>query len=178
MSKSSTVTPDAVEPVDAQVDQTDQEHHIVVVQEEHEEDTAPLVVQEVPESYTVGEYIGQCKWFSDKIGYGFVTIQNGEHKGKDIFVHYSGIKPLNSNYKTLKKGEYISLDIITGNHGLQAVNIRGILGGSLQCDVLPQSSRAPTPVTENIGRVVHYRNKRYGTGAPPGPPSTPYKNSI
>lgn len=100
------------------------------------EDT-PLVVTEMPSVPVVGQYIGQCKWFSDKLGYGFVTIQNGDHKGKDIFVHHSGIKPLNSNYKTLKKGEYIDLNIVHGVNGLQAVDVTGILGGSLMCDVLP-----------------------------------------
>lgn len=97
-----------------------------------------IVVQEYPEEESkVGDHVGQCKWFSDKLGYGFVTIQSGEHQGKDIFVHHTGIRPLNSNYKTLKKGEYVNLTIITGTHGLQAVNVTGIGGGSLMCDVLP-----------------------------------------
>lgn len=120
----------------------------------------PLVVTEVTDEPKVGEFVGQCKWFSDKLGYGFVTIQTGEHKGKDIFVHHSGIKPMNSNYKTLKKGEYVQLNIITGDHGLQAVDITGIGGGTLMCDVIP-STRAPTTVGT---RQVHYRS--VGNGGP------------
>ena len=82
----------------------------------------------------VGAYIGICKWFNNVYGYGFVTIWAGEDKGKDIFVHHSGIKPLNSQYKTLKKGEYISFDIADGDKGMQAINVRGINGGPLMCD--------------------------------------------
>lgn len=95
------------------------------------------VISPVSDDVQVGEYIGQCKWFNDKLGYGFITVQAGNDKGKDIFVHHSGIKPLNSNYKTLKKGEYINFSIINGDNGLQAVDVTGICGGSLMCDVLP-----------------------------------------
>lgn len=109
----------------------------------------PVVVAELSDTKQPAQYIGQCKWFSDKLGYGFVTIQNGDCKGKDIFVHHSGIKPLNSNYKTLKKGEYIDLNLIEGINGLQAVDVTGILGGSLMCDVLP----APRPVMPNMEHV-------------------------
>jgi cold shock protein len=94
----------------------------------------PVVLQEVKEKEGPGMFIGQTKWFNDKLGYGFVTICNGDDKGKDIFVHHSGIKPLNSNYKTLKKGEYIQFNIIVGMNGLQAVDVTGINAGPLMCD--------------------------------------------
>lgn len=92
------------------------------------------VAMEVKEVETVGKYTGQCKWFNDKLGYGFVTICNGDEKGKDIFVHHTGVKPLNSNYKTLRKGEYIQFNVIDGINGLQAVDVHGIGGGPLMCD--------------------------------------------
>lgn len=97
----------------------------------------PVVVNEVVNDPKVGDLVGQCKWWSDKLGYGFITVQAGEMKGKDIFVHHSGIKPLNSNYKTLNKGEYVNFDVTEGMNGLQAVNVTGIGGGSLICDVNP-----------------------------------------
>lgn len=81
-----------------------------------------------------GPFVGNCKWFNNKIGYGFITVMNGEHKGKDIFVHHSGVQPKNSNFKTLTKGEYIALNIIQGQNGLQAVDVTGVLGGPLMCD--------------------------------------------
>lgn len=108
-----------------------------------ETDDVTMVVDEVNDEPKVGAYIGQCKWFSDKLGYGFITIVNGDHKGKDIFVHHTGIKPLNSNYKTLKKGEYINLNIVNGDNGLQGVDITGICGGSLMCDVIPFTRVTP-----------------------------------
>ena len=82
-----------------------------------------------------GKYTGQCKWFNDQLGYGFVTIIDGDEKGNDIFVHHSGISPLNSQYKTLCKGEYINFNTIQGANGLQAVDITGIKGGPLMCDI-------------------------------------------
>jgi cold shock CspA family protein len=102
------------------------------------QNTADLVVvEEVNSDPKVGEVIGQCKWWSDKLGYGFITAKDGSMVGKDIFIHHTGIRPLNSNYKTLKKGEYINFDILEGDNGLQASNVTGILGGSLICDVNP-----------------------------------------
>jgi len=103
------------------------------------------VVVEVRDESTIGIYTGQCKWFNDRLGYGFVTVVAGSEKGKDIFVHHSGIKPLNSNYKTLKKGEYINFDITTGDNGLQAINVTGVCGGTLMCDVLPSIKLTGVP---------------------------------
>ena len=40
-----------------------------------------------------GSFTGNCKWFNNKIGYGFITVMDGEHKGKDIFVHHTGVCP-------------------------------------------------------------------------------------
>jgi len=106
-----------------------------------------LVVKEEADEVKVGEYVGQCKWFNDVYGYGFITIQSGAEKGKDIFVHHTGIKPLNSQYKTLKKGEYVNFNVVNGDNGLQAVHVTGIGGGTLMCDVLPSVKKTFTPRT-------------------------------
>ena len=47
---------------------------------------------------TVGEYTGQVKWWNDKLGFGFATICEGRERGRDIFVHHTGIRPVSSNY--------------------------------------------------------------------------------
>lgn len=121
------------------------------------------VVTEINNEPKVGEYVGQCKWFNDKLGYGFVTVQSGEKKGKDIFVHHTGICPLNSNYKTLKKGEYVNFDVTEGDNGLQAVNVTGIGGGSLICDVSPQvrynSPSASKQSSENADGFVRVHRR-------------------
>jgi len=126
--------------------------------------SSEVVVLEAREESQVGEQIGQCKWFNDKLGYGFITVQQGADKGKDIFVHHSGVKPLNSNYKTLKKGEYINFDVIQGGNGLQAVNVTGILGGPLMCDVSP-SIKVPM-----MADGLRLRVPRYPPPPPPPPP--------
>ena len=131
------------------------------------------VLDEISENESVGKYTATCKWFNDKLGFGFVTICDGEDKGKDIFVHHSGIKPLNSIYKTLKKGEYINFNIVNGLNGLQAVDVTGINGGPLMCDHVTGKkindfstntnnvSAAPTAMWQQ----VHYKNNRpYSAG--------------
>lgn len=86
------------------------------------------------------EFVGQVKWFNDKLGYGFCMICSpGPDLGKDIFVHHSGINPSTSNYKTLRKGEYISFNVTEGKNGMQAVDVTGVYGGPLLCDVYPVS---------------------------------------
>ncbi len=112
----------------------------------------PVVVEEEHNKLKVGKYVGQCKWFNDLLGYGFVTVCDGDDKGKDIFVHHSGITPLNSNYRTLKKGEYLNFDIINGMNGLQAVHVTGIQGGPLMCDFVVSSK--PTQQTQQTSEVT------------------------
>lgn len=125
----------------------------------------PLVLNEVKECEANGKFIGQCKWFSDRLGFGFITVCNGEEKGKDIFVHHSGIRPQNSNYNTLRKGEYIQFNVINGVKGLQAVDIRGVGGGPLMCDFV--TTRKPPGI---VPRVSRYENV-----PPPPPPSSSSK---
>jgi len=98
------------------------------------EDVVPTIVEEVKDEEKIGDQVGQTKWFNDRLGYGFITICSGDNKGKDIFVHHSGIRPSNSNYKTLKKGEYVQFNTTTGPNGLQALDVSGIGGGPLMCD--------------------------------------------
>jgi cold shock CspA family protein len=81
--------------------------------------------------------LGQVKWFNNKAGYGFITVNEGEHSGKDIFIHYSTIRTTNSQYKYLVQGEYVEFNLVkstTDNHEYQAVDISGIKGGPLMCE--------------------------------------------
>jgi cold shock CspA family protein len=87
----------------------------------------------------VGNSLGQVKWFDNKLGYGFITVLNNEHKETDIFVHQTNIFPLETEYRTLMKGEYVSLNV-SDDSKIQAVNVTGVLGGSLRCDE-PRDSR-------------------------------------
>lgn len=62
---------------------------------------------------------GQVKWFNNAKGYGFVGREDG---GADVFTHYSSIQ--SEGYKTLKEGDAVSFDVIQGEKGLQADNLR------------------------------------------------------
>ena len=97
--------------------------------------------------------IGQVKWFNNKIGYGFITLLNKDDKSKnrDIFVHHMNICPMESNYRTLRTGEYVEFSIeqnCEGEHKEQAVSITGIYGQELLCDFIHRTSnRKKTKVT-------------------------------
>jgi len=60
---------------------------------------------------------GTVKWFNETKGFGFIEQEDGD----DVFVHYSAIK--GEQYKTLKEGEKVSMDIIAGPKGPQASNV-------------------------------------------------------
>lgn len=64
---------------------------------------------------------GTVKWFNDAKGFGFVTPEDGS---KDLFAHFSAIQE--QGFKTLKEGQRVSFDVITGPKGLQASNIRSV----------------------------------------------------
>lgn len=79
--------------------------------------------------------IGQVKWFNSKSGYGFI---NDLKTRDDIFVHHSGLKLENNNiYKILYQGEYVEydVDIKQSDSKKIAVNVTGMLGGQLMCEV-------------------------------------------
>ena len=80
-------------------------------------------------------YTGQCKWFSNKLGYGYVTAMSDTIKGTDFFVHFSDICPTKSSFKTLINGEYINFKLKNNDKGPQASHITGVEGGQLMCDL-------------------------------------------
>ncbi len=61
--------------------------------------------------------IGTVKWFNKQKGYGFIEQQ----EGKDIFVHYSGIK--GDGFKNLQEGDQVEYDVTDGDKGPKAVNV-------------------------------------------------------
>lgn len=88
----------------------------------------------------VMKLIGRVKWFNKKAGYGFITYKEGTTSDEiDVFVHYSGLKVTNSQYKFLVQGEYIEFVLeksTSGPHEFKAVDITGIQGGELMCEVV------------------------------------------
>ena len=83
---------------------------------------------------TVGKHLGRVKWFNSKLGYGFITtnLNSDDH---DIFIHQSNIHPTQSRYRTLREGEYVSLNVSESGETRQAIDVTGVNGGPLNCDL-------------------------------------------
>ena len=83
---------------------------------------------------TEERFQGIVKWFSNRLGYGFLTYKDGEEE-KDMFAHFSRIVTKNdSQYKTLCVGEYVEFGTadVEGKEGvLQADKITGLNGGPI-----------------------------------------------
>ena len=61
---------------------------------------------------------GKVKWFNNQKGYGFVVPEGGSN---DVFVHYSVIQ--GDGFKTLKEGDDVQFEVVSGEKGEQAKNV-------------------------------------------------------
>lgn len=106
---------------------------------------------------------GQVKWFNTKAGYGFITVCDGVHAGKDIFVHYSSIKVVNSQYRYLVQGEYVDFTVVKPesdkDYEFHAVDVGGVKGGPIMCETRRASYDNQPRRTPNVRR---YRSPREG----------------
>ena len=64
---------------------------------------------------------GIVKWFNDAKGFGFITPDEG---GEDLFAHFSAIEM--KGFKSLKEGQKVSYEVVTGPKGKQAANIKPV----------------------------------------------------
>ena len=64
---------------------------------------------------------GTVKWFNDAKGFGFITRDDGQ---KDCFVHHSGIQ--GQGFKSLAEGERVEFDVVQGQKGPAAENVKKI----------------------------------------------------
>ena len=62
--------------------------------------------------------LGKVKRFNKTKGFGFITVD----EGKDVFFHYSEL--VMDGFKTVDEGANVDFDIIEGDRGLQARNIK------------------------------------------------------
>ena len=63
--------------------------------------------------------IGKVKWFNNSKGFGFV-VPDGTTD--DVFAHFSQIQM--EGYKTLKPGQDVEFELVDGDKGKQALNIK------------------------------------------------------
>ena len=61
---------------------------------------------------------GSVKWFNNSKGFGFIV----RDEGGDVFVHYSGIA--GDGYRSLEEGQRVEFEVVDGEKGLQAQNVR------------------------------------------------------
>ena len=64
---------------------------------------------------------GTVKWFSDQKGYGFIALEDGQ---TEVFVHHTAIQA--EGFKTLAEGERVELDVVQGQKGPAAENVRPV----------------------------------------------------
>ena len=69
----------------------------------------------------MAQYKGEVKWFNNVKGFGFL----GREGGADVFCHYSSIQ--SEGYKSLNEGDQVEYDIIQGEKGPQADQVRRVL---------------------------------------------------
>ncbi len=67
----------------------------------------------------MSQHVGSVRWFNNAKGYGFLGREDG---GADVFTHYSAIQT--DGYKSLKEGDAVSFDIIQGEKGPQADQVK------------------------------------------------------
>lgn len=79
---------------------------------------------------------GTVKWFNNAKGFGFILPEGG---GEDLFAHYSSIEM--DGYKTLKAGQAVVFEVVQGQKGMHATQIK-IIGQDKSTGVISKPGSA------------------------------------
>ena len=133
-------------------------------------------------------YQGKVKWFSNKAGYGFITVTKDANNkpddapsdlpdtlvNEDIFIHHTGIKTEKQVYKFLQQDEQVVFKILflsTSKHKYQAIEVSGN-DNSLKCENPKQydrnKQRRKRGTKASQEKVVNSDDN-----SPPAPPPVP-----
>lgn len=109
---------------------------------------------------------GRVKWFNNKAGYGFITVNSeGEWSDKDVFAHHSAICTGEEQYKYLVQGEYVNFELSQcsdeASHDYQAESIRGLFGGKLMCETRNENRVRAATQNQEDGEDGQYSRPRY-----------------
>ena len=64
---------------------------------------------------------GTVKWCNAEKGFGFIAVVGG---GADVFVHFSAI--VADGYRSLEEGQHVEFEVVQGQKGPQAEQVRAI----------------------------------------------------
>lgn len=64
---------------------------------------------------------GKVKFFNAEKGFGFIIVDESK---EEVFVHFSAI--LSDGYKSLEDGQAVEFEIVDGQRGKQASNVKAI----------------------------------------------------
>ena len=92
---------------------------------------------------------GRVKWFNKRRGFGFIVDVDDDTK--EYFCHHSAVNPNTNCWRILHEGEYVEFDLENGKQGEQCVNVTGLRGGPLRCDLMVDKSRN-RPSEHNINQ--------------------------
>ena len=111
---------DAIRYILSAVAAKERKRCVLEIVEEAQPRSSPTPPRSLPvdlHAKSSGKRKGVVKWFDDKRGYGFITMD----EGGDIFVHHGNIA--GTGVKTLKEHDSVTFEVTQGDKGLKAENI-------------------------------------------------------
>ena len=112
-----------------------------------------------------------CVKFFDK-GYGFITVLREvgstevvpEEERTTVFVHFSGLRTGEEQFKYLTQGEYVEFITSTNEEGkTQATDVTGIAEGLTRCESLAQIRKAKREYTATHRGTEHRGTEHRGS---------------